>query len=266
MQARQIEQELMPKDPEARRLWFERHMRKWQKRASKISASLARKMLRELNAVRRQIIGLLAEAGEYKTWFLTQLQAEIDEIIASLREALLRHGGVAFEDALAQAQEKLRELGLLTAAQTIHIPDRVLAVVTQMRDTAIVDTTADARRRIMQVVRMTALGQMTLSDAIQRIGRNLTTPSIFKSIADRAETIARTEVARVFAVSTEAAAEAAERQTGKKVKMQWICGPRVCPLCAPYCGRVWDRDDPSRPRQPLHPNCMCDWLTWLEEA
>lgn len=38
----------------------------------------------------------------------------------------------------------------------------------------------------------------------------------------------------------------------------------VCPICGPYSGRVWQKDDGPQP--PLHPNCRCQrvyaFTTW----
>ncbi len=38
----------------------------------------------------------------------------------------------------------------------------------------------------------------------------------------------------------------------------------VCPICGPYAGHVWKRDDGPQP--PLHPNCRCTrvyaFTTW----
>jgi hypothetical protein len=39
---------------------------------------------------------------------------------------------------------------------------------------------------------------------------------------------------------------------------------KVCPICGPYAGRVWKKDDGPQP--PLHPNCRCQrvyaFTTW----
>jgi hypothetical protein len=40
---------------------------------------------------------------------------------------------------------------------------------------------------------------------------------------------------------------------------------KVCPICGPYAGRVWQESDGPRP--PLHPNCRCQrvyaFTTWI---
>ena len=39
---------------------------------------------------------------------------------------------------------------------------------------------------------------------------------------------------------------------------------KVCPICGPYAGHVWKKDDGPQP--PLHPNCRCQrtyaFTTW----
>lgn len=39
---------------------------------------------------------------------------------------------------------------------------------------------------------------------------------------------------------------------------------KVCPICGPYAGHIWKKDDGPHP--PLHPNCRCQrvyaFTTW----
>lgn len=35
---------------------------------------------------------------------------------------------------------------------------------------------------------------------------------------------------------------------------------KVCPICEPLDGNVYDADDTSKPEIPLHPNCRCRYL------
>ncbi|HET9660856.1 MAG TPA: phage minor head protein [Thermomicrobiales bacterium] len=43
---------------------------------------------------------------------------------------------------------------------------------------------------------------------------------------------------------------------------------KVCPICGPYAGRVWKKDDGPQP--PLHPNCRCQrvyaFTTWTSSV
>jgi hypothetical protein len=48
-------------------------------------------------------------------------------------------------------------------------------------------------------------------------------------------------------------------------RWQTASDEKVCPICGPYAGRVWQEDDGPQP--PLHPNCRCRrvyaFTTWI---
>lgn len=67
----------------------------------------------------------------------------------------------------------------------------------------ITNLAADAVKKINTALTMGVLGGKTLNEVMAEIGKNLTDSSVFGSIATRAETIARTELGRVFSAARE---------------------------------------------------------------
>jgi len=80
----------------------------------------------------------------------------------------------------------------------------------------------------------------------------------------RAEMLARTEIIRAHHVAT-----IQEYRNwgviGLKVTVEWITAgdDRVCPKCASLEGRIFTLDE-AEPLIPLHPNCRCCFIPWVE--
>jgi hypothetical protein len=66
----------------------------------------------------------------------------------------------------------------------------------------------DLKKRVMGELTNGLLGAKSPYEVMQAIGKNLTSPGVFKSIADRAEAITRTEMGRVHSLSREARIQA----------------------------------------------------------
>lgn len=85
---------------------------------------------------------------------------------------------------------------------------------------------------------------------VDKIGRELR-KTLIRDKKFEFERIARTEVARIQSAGSLARYEA----NGVK-KFKWLCGGDPCPLCSPYCGKIFSIDE--IPEIPVHPNCTCD--------
>lgn len=184
-----------------------------------IGRDVTRDMLRILDAYRREVIGMIVSAPEPLSGSLRGLLLEVDTIIARLSRDLGTTMRQGIETAANAGDEAV--LDALRAAR-VEVPLAYVGVSEQLVRTLadygaelITRIPADARAQIAQQVRLAALGGIDTTTLIDRIGRNLTDPSVFGSIARRAEAVARTEVSRARSMAyAEQGAEVAGRFPG----------------------------------------------------
>lgn len=184
-----------------------------------------REALRLLNALRLQIIGSIGSAPEPLSGSLFGLLREIDGLIVTFQRelsgAMGRHIEVAAQAGDDAVLDDLRAAKLEVPLSWMGVSPTLVRTSAAYVADLVTGLSSDARQRITREVRLAALGGMSSSDLIDRIGRNLTDPSVFGTIATRAEMIARTEVSRVRSMAyAEQATEAAGRYPGMLKK--WV--------------------------------------------
>lgn len=188
---------------------------------------------------------------------------------------------------LEEFQRKSYELGADFAQDTINATSGVillakpevsfrprvtvtkLAVLSGFRTSLIRDISVKAREEIGKEIRLAAALGPDPAELQRRIEANLRdngTP--FRKIAQKAQTIMRTEVARVQGLGHDARTreiltefpEIAEGPRGMKQLFVVVQrGEYPCKICAPFDGTVWEINDPNKPNPPTstHPNCRC---------
>jgi hypothetical protein len=140
---------------------------------------------------------------------MEQISASIDDRISQLDRTL--------NTSLQTDVAKLYDLGiklvdgpLLSAGVTGHISGistELAQVASDLGNNAadmVRGVTAEARTQISGILRRAAFGALTPAEAIDQIGGSLDSPGAFKSIADRAKTIYRTESLRILSIATHA--------------------------------------------------------------
>lgn len=94
----------------------------------------------------------------------------------------------------------------------------------------IVGLAEDAIKRINQELTLGILGQQTPFEVMMGIGRNLDDPSVYRTIAVRAETIARTELGRVNSAAREARIEqTVEANPDLPWQKKWLASGKAHP-------------------------------------
>lgn len=177
--------------------------------------------LRLLNALRLATIGSILSAPEPLSGSLRLLLAEIDGLIVTFqREASGAMGRYVELAALAGDEsviDDMRRARLEVPLSYSGVSPTLVRTASEYTAELITGLSSDMRARIAREVRLAALGGMSTSDLIERIGRNLTSPSVFGTIATRAEMIARTEVSRLYSMAAaEQSAETAARYPGMR--------------------------------------------------
>lgn len=183
-----------------------------------LQEEVAREVLALLEALRREVLGAIVAAPEPLATALRGLVAEIEaasaqterQLQAVLAGAVRRAAELGDAAAVAEVQQALPDVRAY-----VGVSETLLRVAGAYVSELVADLAADARARITRELRLAALGGTSTTALIARIGVSLDTPGTFRSIAARAEAIARTEVSRIRNMAhAEQSQELAQRVPG----------------------------------------------------
>lgn len=178
-----------------------------------------------LHDFRRQVIEALlstpARFQEVHRQRLREIDGMIREFESGLRNAMSeptrRAASAGDEDAL----ERLVRANVDVPAVFMGVSPGLVQTAALYQAELITDLGNWARGQITKEIRRAALGNTPITELIQRIGTNLEDKSIFKTILDRAEAIARTEISRVYnQANFEQGEDIAARYEG--VMKEWV--------------------------------------------
>jgi hypothetical protein len=88
---------------------------------------------------------------------------------------------------------------------------------------------ADAIKKINSEIAMGVMGGKPIQEVVKAVGRNLYDPSVFKTIASRAETITRTEMGHVHSAARQARIEQVVESNDVKWMKKWISSGKARP-------------------------------------
>jgi hypothetical protein len=204
-----------------------------------------------LEASRKEVAATVA-GTDWQAYHLPQLKAAIDRAIqefgsrygVDLREAQ----GEFWNHGSDMIDIPLRDGGIMAAIPAIDTT--VLSIMQGYGADLVKGVAHDAALRINNELTMGLMGQKSPFEVMQAVGTNLKDPSIFKSIAARAETITRTECGRALEAASQARLEKAAKVV-PGLKKRWRHGgsghPRISHLAAAA-------GDPIPVDQPYHVN------------
>jgi len=154
-----------------------------------------------LERYRREVLAAIVSTRDPLSAHLRELLAEVDQLMAKLRTDLAttmrRQIGIAAANGDQAVLDDMQTAGIETPLSYVGVSETLVRTAADYVADLITNLTTDARGRITREVRLAAMGGLPTPQLIDRIGRNLTSPSVFGTIATRAEMIARTEVSRV---------------------------------------------------------------------
>ena len=169
----------------------------------------------------------------------------------------------------------MREGGLYIAFG--HIPGPILSTLKEYATHTISGLSADAFAKVRGELNLGILGQKTTHQVVQAIRGSLDTPSIFKSLERRAETIAKVEMGRAYSTATVEGLGIAARSVPGMEKQWWHAGhpktPRLSHLRLDGQHKPVDEmfytgglqiDYPRAPSAPAQEviNCACEVVPW----
>ena len=249
---------------------------------AKLQQEHAKEVLRLLDLAKRRIAATLAgRASDFERWRLPLLRQAIEremaEFAAKAGPVVERGAEQAWAAGQALVDAPLEASGRVTI--TAVLPDLArtqLDAISAFMVDRIADISSVTVSRITQELGLVIIGQQSPTDAISKLQR------IFKNDRERAITIVRTEIGRVFAV----AAQARMEQVAPKVaglQKQWRRSGKVHsrPGHDAIDGQVRDIDRPfevvtpkgetvllMHPRDPAAPigetiNCGCESLPYM---
>lgn len=213
---------------------------------------------------------LMGGASSWGLWWIPRLQSAIADVVREMSERTAGALSTGLADAYGIGAE-IVDIGL-RAAKGLEITApvitaRTLSVVAPFSAQLITAINDSTRETIDKAIRRTvALGESP--DKLMRTlrGHIGTEGTPFRTVAQRAEMIARTELSRVQGLASEARMQSISREfpelnaIGGGLKQQFITvqrGPYPCKICAPHHGKIFDFTDSQKPLPPLHPACRC---------
>jgi hypothetical protein len=188
-----------------------------------LSDEAAATVLRLLDRYRRELLGLLAGSEGGLTLRYRQLlreaealaQAVTGQMALPLRDAVER--AAALGDATALADLRLSRVD---ARSYVGVNPTLVRVAGEYVAKLTEDLMADVLQRISMHIRLAALGGMPFTTLLDRIGRDMTSGA-WKPARSRVETIAQTEVSRLYNLAYyDQAVELASRVEG--MRKRWV--------------------------------------------
>lgn len=233
--------------PSQREIEFARQMKGLLSEVDRLGDQSVKRVLTLLSQARKEIAAEVA-GTEWEAYQLPRLREAVERAMVQFGEKYgidLRSAQTDFWDmGIARADIPLNTLEVRAMVPSINI--KALEIAQGYSSDLVSNLTADAIKKINQELMTGILGQKTPFEVMTAIGKNLDGPSVFKSIAVRAEVITRTETGRIFEMATQARLEEAEKILGKKVQKMWQASgkPTGRPDHQAIDGQVRDIDEP----------------------
>jgi SPP1 gp7 family putative phage head morphogenesis protein len=240
--------------------------------------ALVREMQHEVNDRLSFELGRLlrGEGGSWGVYWLPRLQAAIADVVREIGQRTAEELSGHLADSYALGAE-IVDTGLSVAkglqVTSPVITARTLSVIAPFSAKLIVAITDSTRETIDKAIRRTvALGEAP-DKLMQKLQGHIGTEGTpFRTVAQRAEVIARTELSRVQNLASEARVRSIVQEfpevvlTDNGLKQQYVSvqrGPWPCKICAPDHGRIFEINDATKPEIPRHPNCRCMYATYF---
>jgi len=177
-----------------------------------------------LSDARKEVASLIAST-EWEAYRITEYKAAVDRITEAFAKSyggmLSESLGIVWDAGADVVAMPLGAAGISIAAPEISMT--ALEIMQGYSADLVTNIADDLRKRINAEISMGVIGGKTPFQVMTAIGRNLSDPSVFKTISTRAETIQRTEMARVFSNARESRMKAIENTEPKiRLMKKWI--------------------------------------------
>lgn len=217
------------------------------KNAGTLEDAAVKRVIVLLSNARKEVAATVAST-EWQLYHLPQMKAAIERAL----ESFAGQYGVTLRDAQREFWEagiQMVDLPLSTVGIAAALPQidmTALSIMQGYSSDLVTGMSKSAVQKINQELTLGLMGQKSSYEVIQAVGRNLKDKSIFKSIAQRADVITRTETGRVLEMASQARKEEAAIVV-PGLQKQWYYGhspkmPRLSHQMAD--GQIRDVDQP----------------------
>lgn len=211
--------------PSPKEIEFARKMKALLQEADNLQDEAVKRVLAILARARREVAADVAST-DWETYRLAGLKEAIERAMTDFADKYsvdLRSAQAdLFDLGIARADIPLSTTVAMSMVPSINI--KALEIAQNYSSDLISNLTEDSIKKINQELTMGILGQKTPFEVMTAIGKNLDDPSVFRSIATRAEVITRTETGRIFEMATQSRMEDAQRVVPDLMK-QWMSSP-----------------------------------------
>ncbi len=225
------------------------------RQADTLDGVAARRVLSVLRDARTRVAARLISAEGFNLTVLSQLQNEIDFTFQSFRtralEFLNEDTVRSFELGGELVDNPLRAAGANIQVSALpNISTRALEIQFERNTRFITNLSQEVANRVNGQILLSITGEQTPQQAMAEIGRNIK-QGVFKTAADRAEAIVRTEVNTVLNNTTLHRLEQAKRQIPGLRKFWMHAGDTGNPHARGEHIRVWQQTDPRLGGTPI---------------
>lgn len=175
-------------------------------RSDNLDRTARRQTIELLSRLRAEVVATIAETtpGSRPAYrrALRSIDEAITRFVARYRISVNELQKAGFDLGIALAEQPLVDGGF--AVGVSGVSDQLVDLAAGFSADLIGNIGSELRKRINTELVAVALGTQTPTDAISKIGRNMTDPSTFRTIGARAQAIVTTEVGRVQSIATQA--------------------------------------------------------------
>ena len=228
---------------------------KLKRQADRLDDQAVIEMLRLLRNTRRDIAARLISAEGFNLQFLSALDQSINQIFAGFdrvwRNDFESRLVNAFDAGIDLVDFPLRQIGADSALLVLPgVEQQVLLNALDRGSRFITNLSKQAADKINAQILLSLTSQASLTDTMREIGRNID-KGIFKTVANRAETIARTEINSAINQATISRFEQVSKEI-PGMKKFWIHpGDVGNPHARGAHIAVWRRTTPSQGGRPI---------------
>lgn len=215
-----------------------------------LSKAAALMKMRTYESVRRPTMMInFTHLADSLLWLIeSQITMPGRDIMSSMIDGAMKAGQV-------RASAFLRAVGVQATLGSIMVDPQVREVLNDRALTLLTGVTEDMGKNI----KVQLSEGILKGEGMKKLAKRLEETTGMAE--QRARLVARTET--MYAFNTAAREE--YRRYGVE-KVEWVAAmdERTCPRCGPLHGRVFPMD--QAPDCPLHPNCRCITIPYIEEA
>lgn len=211
---------------------YKRKLNELMKKTGKLTESEVERVLALLERARTEVAARIA-VTEWDQYYIPQLKEAVNRSIGAFSGQYAAGQGEALVNAwnagIDSVDAPLAYAGIRTMAP--ELSRDALEILQGFSADLITNLSGDAIKKINSEISLGIMGQKPIHEVMQSVGRNLTDKGVFKSIATRAETITRTEMARVNSMGRQTRIEAMAGKTDPEIKLmkEWVSSGKAKP-------------------------------------